>query len=150
MVQFAQSSVRRGPDPAYSILVLAPRDQTYRAIGRTEDNTWIEVCCVEGQVGWISAKLIISADDLTTLPLSAAPNALAVVDGFNVALFGDPSYANPSIATIPLDTKMEITGRNGTEWLRVTLPTDAIEGWVYSGAVQIDGLVDTVPIIDNQ
>lgn len=148
-VRFNQSSVRRGPAQAYSTLLFAEVDQAYRAIGRTEDGAWIEICCVEGENGWISAELLTPAD-LTSLPVTELPIALALVAGEQIPIFDTPSYSNPSSAFAPARSVMQIIGRNGTEWLRVSNTSADIEGWVYSGAVQIDGVFDTIPFVDSE
>ena len=52
-------NVRRGPDPAFSIIGTVARGERFDIGARNNSGTWLEFCCVNDERGWIYAPLLI-------------------------------------------------------------------------------------------
>jgi uncharacterized protein YraI len=73
----ASVNVRAGPGAFNPAIGTLTKGEAMEAKGRTQDGRWIQVCCVDGKTGWVSASLVAFAGDVTELPLSAdVPSAM--------------------------------------------------------------------------
>lgn len=52
------ANVRTGPGIEYGLAGSVNRDQELEAIGKNQDGTWWQVCCVNGQQVWIFADIV--------------------------------------------------------------------------------------------
>ena len=64
-------NVRRGPDPAFSIIGTVARGERFDIGARNNSGTWLEFCCVNDERGWIYAPLLIVSHDLSEIPVAA-------------------------------------------------------------------------------
>ena len=64
-------NVRRGPDPAFSIIGTVARGERFDIGARNNSGTWLEFCCVNDQRGWIYAPLLNISVDPTVIPTAA-------------------------------------------------------------------------------
>ena len=46
---------RRGPDPSFELLGQAVAEQELTVLGRTPDNSWLQICCIANQAAWVQA-----------------------------------------------------------------------------------------------
>jgi uncharacterized protein YraI len=60
--------LRFGPSRAYPILANIPRRTTFPVLGRTFNNTWVQVN-YEGLLGWVSAPEVTFSGDINSLPV---------------------------------------------------------------------------------
>lgn len=67
-------NVRSGPSVAYPVIGQVSRNETYTLIGRNEAGTWWQICCVNGQQGWITAQLTAASGPVDTVPVVAPPD----------------------------------------------------------------------------
>ena len=63
-------NVRRGPDPAFSIIGTVARGERFDIGARNNSGTWLEFCCVNDERGWIYAPLLILSHDTSTIPVA--------------------------------------------------------------------------------
>lgn len=63
-------NVRSGPSIAYAIIGQVRQNEQYTVQGRNEAMTWWQICCINGQPGWITMQL-------TTFP--GAADAVALI-----------------------------------------------------------------------
>lgn len=58
VVKNPRVNVRTGPGTDFEIIGQAERGQRLEIIGRNYDSSWWQVCCIEGQQGWIIGRLV--------------------------------------------------------------------------------------------
>lgn len=51
-------NLRAGPGTDFDVLSQAPQDTRLEIVGRNEAGDWWQVCCVDGQPGWVSDELV--------------------------------------------------------------------------------------------
>lgn len=80
--------IRSGPSIGYAILANAPRYTVFPLLGRTADNTWLQVN-FEGTLGWVAAQYVelSSPDVFTQLPVDGI-----IADGLPVSAPVGDSY----------------------------------------------------------
>lgn len=66
-------ALRTGPGVEYPLLAQLGPDIPVAVIGRTEDFTWLEICCVSGQTVWVVSTHVQVNHDVTNVPVSAVP-----------------------------------------------------------------------------
>lgn len=74
LVVAAVVNVRSGPSVAYPIIGQVYRDERYDIIGRNEAFTWWQICCVNGQQGWITTQLTAPGGAADTVPVVMPPD----------------------------------------------------------------------------
>jgi hypothetical protein len=77
VVESGLVALRTGPGIDYPLLAqLGPNIQV-AIVGRSEDGTWLELCCVSGQTVWVVATHVRVNNDIAAVPVSFAPPAPA-------------------------------------------------------------------------
>ena len=74
-------NVRGGPNTAFPAIAVVLGGNELSLIGRNENSAWLNVCCANGQSGWIAAYLLGTEIDATLLPvqpLESTPTPPAV------------------------------------------------------------------------
>ena len=69
-------NIRRGPGLEYPPIKLGMRGDQFTIIGRSADDLWWQVCCVEELPAWISKTYVDSDGSVDSIPV-ADPNAAA-------------------------------------------------------------------------
>ncbi len=64
-------NVRSGPGEVYAVIGQARRGDAYDLVGRDASGAWWQICCVNGDAGWVASNLV---------RVSGASDAVAVVD----------------------------------------------------------------------
>lgn len=67
-------NVRSGPGTDYGLVGSAEMGQTFNIVGRNADGSWYQICCVNGQQGWVNSELT-DEDNEELAPVVAAPAA---------------------------------------------------------------------------
>jgi hypothetical protein len=72
-------AVRSGPGTDYPLVGLAVRTATYPITGRNAAGDWWQICCIDGQPGWLFGDLVTvaNADTVAIAELPAAPTTPA-------------------------------------------------------------------------
>jgi RNase P/RNase MRP subunit p29 len=65
-------NVRTGPGVIYQVIVAVPQGTSLSAIARNAESTWIQVCCVQGHIGWVRNR-----SDL--IAMNVSPSELPIV-----------------------------------------------------------------------
>ncbi len=133
--------------------------------GRTSDAQWLRATDGERD-GWVFFTLVVTAGDLQSLPIVAAPPiattpatadneppAAAVGDGQLAAATNAPANfrAGPStgytvLAGLTADTPLVLTGRTGTaSWVQARAAGQV--GWIYAPLVTTDGELNALPVV---
>ena len=101
------ANVRAGPDIAHLPVGTALRDAEFAIVGRNEGGNWWQVCCFDGQPGWLFESVVevqnIDAVTVVAVPPpelpTPAPVALVEEQGADVAA---PDVAEaPSVEDVP-------------------------------------------------
>lgn len=66
-------NVRNGPSVAYAIIGQVSQNETLDITGRNEALTWWQICCVNGQLGWITTQLTAPGGPVDTVPVVVPP-----------------------------------------------------------------------------
>ena len=61
--------LRAGPNQTQPTLGSAQAGQAFTVTGRTADNAWLQVCCVNNQPAWLASQFVVVTGTLTTLPV---------------------------------------------------------------------------------
>jgi hypothetical protein len=67
-------NVRSGPSVAYPIIGQVRQDERYDITGRNEAFTWWQICCINGQQGWITTQLTAPGGPADAVPILASPD----------------------------------------------------------------------------
>lgn len=89
-------NVRIGPATTYQAFVKLAQNETFTAIGRNADNTWLAGRTAEGRPGWIyavSARCVAPTDQLPVLAANAILNQITPTPG--------PEQAQPTATITP-------------------------------------------------
>lgn len=62
-------NMRAGPGTTYTVLTVAAAGKTYELIGRSADDTWYQVCCVQAAPAWVSATAVSVEGAIDTTPI---------------------------------------------------------------------------------
>ncbi len=82
------ANIRFGPGVDYGVLAQAPNGTQLSLVGRTQDSSWLVVCCVNGEQGWVAAFLVAADIDVTTLPVTPPPPQAQASTPLDEALAG--------------------------------------------------------------
>lgn len=66
-------NVRSGPSVAYPVIGVARQNERYDITGRNEAFTWWQICCIDGQSGWVTTQLTAPGGPADTVPIVAPP-----------------------------------------------------------------------------
>ncbi|MBX3013360.1 MAG: PD40 domain-containing protein [Caldilineaceae bacterium] len=94
-------NVRSGPGTTFPIIAKALPREVFIAVGRTTDNTWVqlEVPDVSGGLGWVSATYVVVSEPIATLPISQAVNETAAPASASIPLPAAQPTAAPTTAS---------------------------------------------------
>jgi uncharacterized protein YgiM (DUF1202 family) len=61
--------LRAGPNQAQPALSSAQAGQAFTVTGRSADNAWLQVCCVNNEPAWLASQFVVVTGTLTTVPV---------------------------------------------------------------------------------
>lgn len=64
-------NVRSGPGPDFAVLGQVLQGQRLEIVGRDEAAEWWQICCFEGQTGWLASEVVTAEGPLETVALAA-------------------------------------------------------------------------------
>lgn len=64
-------NIRSGPSTDFDIVGQAEEGSRLEVVGRNQDSNWWQVCCVNGQEGWITADLVRTEGPIEQVALAA-------------------------------------------------------------------------------
>ncbi len=105
------ANVRQRPSTAAAVVRSLPAGEGAVADGRLADGSWLRVRLPEGGVGWVSAALVSSADDLAALtvfnPSGTAPQYGPMQAFYFASGLGEPQCAEVPPSGILIQTPTE-------------------------------------------
>ena len=66
----ASVNLRGGPGTAYQVVGQARQGTTYAISAKSANGAWWQVCCVQNQPVWVSADVVTTEGDVTSVPLA--------------------------------------------------------------------------------
>ena len=73
--------LRDKPGTAGSVIDMLSAGTPVTIVGRTEDNTWIQVVLVDGRTGWVSAEYVVLNIDLAVVSVTGTVEDIATASG---------------------------------------------------------------------
>ncbi len=140
-------NVRTGPGLGFGSVATLPFGFGVQLVARNTEGNWVLVQLTNGVNGWVNKNFLFTQFDINSLPISDAavpatvtPTA-TVTGALNLNLRNGPSTDNAIIATIPLNERVVLLGRNyNSTWAQVRR-SDGTVGWAQATA-----LTATVPV----
>lgn len=160
-------NVRSGPGVAHTTAGQVRRGESYRVVGANQDQSWWQICCVNGAAVWIDAKLVdvvagsiasatvpvirdVSAIDMplitpTPLPLGAMKALYNQEGRFNVRM--GPGFNYPVVALVDAGTVFTVTGRNEDAlWLEAEeRPGETV--WILAELVELNYPAEAAAVV---
>lgn len=140
-------NVRTGPGMAYGSIASLPFGFGVQMVARNSEGNWILIQLTNGVNGWVNVNYLFTQYNTNSLPVSDTPVAPTVTPtavntgALALNLRNGASTDNAIIATIPLNERVVLLGRNyNSEWAYVRRSNGAV-GWVEASA-----LTATVPV----
>jgi hypothetical protein len=72
IVESGLVALRTGPSIDYPLLAQLGPDIPVAIVGRSEDSSWLEICCVSGQTVWVATTHVHVTNDISAVPVSVA------------------------------------------------------------------------------
>ena len=69
VVKLDPLSVRRGPSTDAALITRARSGDTFTVLGRSADDAWVKVCCVEEAPAWLATKFVEVSVPVVSLPV---------------------------------------------------------------------------------
>ena len=91
-------NIRLGPGTDYPVLGQVLLGQRFTLVGRNDSSDWLVVCCVDGQAGWVTARLISTTADIGLLPVGLAPTRVPTAIPLPTATATPTAAATPTTA----------------------------------------------------
>lgn len=118
VVQVESLNVRAGPGTAYPIVGRLAAEDTLAIVGRNETGDWWQVCCLEGQTGWVAASLVEARaatgvpviTDVPAPPPTVPPAPTAVPEA--AAPTPPPPAAPPGVAYVVKSVRLKSVGED--------------------------------------
>ena len=73
VVLIERINARAGPGTQFPVVGVLPAGARLSLQGRSEDNAWLLVCCVDGQPAWLASFLVQPEGPIEELPVQPAP-----------------------------------------------------------------------------
>ncbi len=61
--------LRIGPERDQPVLGIGDEGSTFTVTARTSDSAWLQVCCVKGELAWLSAQFVAITGTIASLPV---------------------------------------------------------------------------------
>jgi hypothetical protein len=90
-------NVRSGPGATFDVLGQVLQGQRLEIVGRDQDAQWWQICCFQGQTGWLADEVVRAEGPLDTVALAAdlpAPTPEATPTAEAVAVAPPPAEGN--------------------------------------------------------
>jgi len=152
-------NVRSAPNATASVITRINRNETYPAVGRNTDSSWILLQISATTQGWASARFL-SLFNATSLPIVtttvAAPTAVPATSAgitilaspYTVNIRSGPGTTFSRIARMPAGQTARLIGRNSlNQWWQIDF--NGIVGWVTSAYTTVqpgDANINGVPV----
>jgi hypothetical protein len=105
-------NVRNGPGESFAVLGQVLQGQRLEIVGRDEGREWWQICCFEGQTGWVAGEVVRAEGPLETVALAAdlptptpdaTPTPAAVAAAAVVSESGEFPFDVSEVTTYPFN-----------------------------------------------
>jgi len=142
------------PDPNGQLVRFIQGQQTLRAVGRTNTNTWVEVEFADGVRSWVTASSVVLPVDINSLDITATilPQDFIVTvqqsaDGLRLREL--PQTGENILLYLSAGESLIVDGRlSDNVWLQVRR-TNGTSGWVMRGFVDMPFDINMIPEVVN-
>ncbi len=144
-------NIREGPGTVYNRVKTASPGETYEIIGKNEDGTWWQLCCIGDKVGWVRADLVEvlgPTDGITVAKDIPEPPKQPAASGGGPLPAAAGSFGYGVQAQVwggaDLNFIVNATKGMGFNWVKFQLPWKDVEG--SPGAISwgtLDNIVNT-------
>lgn len=110
-------NVRSGPGAGFPVLGQVLQGQRLEIVGRDADGEWWQICCFQGETGWLASEVVRAEGPLETVALAAnlpTPTAPPAPTAAAAAV-----AAAPAAGSFPFNLSEEITYPFNQDYLRV-------------------------------
>lgn len=142
--------LRDAPDQLSSVLSLLNTLALWEPVGRSDDAQWVQIRLDDGRIGWLTARAVMLADDIGTLPITGESQDFANVlilppTQAQIALYNAPD--GTVVHQLNPLTPVQVGQRTADNaWLQV-VTRDAVSGWLPSADYDIPFDLATVPVL---
>ncbi len=152
-------NVRSGPGLDNAVIGLARAGAQLEVVAVQDGSSWLQVCCVAGQQGWVLGSpeyvsVVGTAEQPAAEPAAAEQPAAAggepvVTSSQTVNLRGGPSTAFDRVGTLSGGRQLRVIGKNQDgSWWQVDTGNGA-QAWVAASVVRTAGAVNEVAVAEN-
>ena len=141
-------TVYRGPHISYPELqTITDASGSFDLLGRTESGDWWQICCLNGENGWVAAAEVRTEGNTASLPILPEPAAQAIITADRLNVRSGPSVDYALLGTVEAGMSYEVIGRlNDQSWWLICCLADGSAGWVINDAVLIQGNTAFIPL----
>ncbi|KAA3656720.1 MAG: SH3 domain-containing protein [Chloroflexi bacterium] len=151
IINTGAANLRYGPGIGYEVVAVANQGETVSLLGRNADSSWIKVQMSNGTQGWVSAPLLSTSTDLSTLTLiTDVPdlNAAAIVATGALNVRSGPGVTYSVLTNVSMGQSIGLIGRaSDNVWVKARLSTGQ-EGWVNSSLITPNVSISSLPLVD--
>ncbi|HSN76087.1 MAG TPA: SH3 domain-containing protein, partial [Anaerolineae bacterium] len=148
-VNVAALNVRSGPGLSFPTIGQVGAGTQLDVVATDDGSQWLQVCCVNGQQGWLrgAAEFVSTAGAAAEQP--AAPSGQPLVSSSGtVNLRSGPGTAFSRVGTLRAGQTLPILGKNeNASWWQVE--TAGAKAWVANSVVRTAGPVNEVAVAQD-
>ncbi len=149
-VNVAALNVRSGPGLSYERIGQVRAGSQLEVVAADDGSQWLQVCCVDGQQGWVlgSPEFVSAASAAAPEQPAAAPSEPVVSSAGTVNLRSGPGTAFNRVGTLSAGQQLRIIGKNeNASWWQVEAAGG--KAWVANSVVRAAGPVDQVAVAQD-
>ncbi|MBN1426916.1 MAG: matrixin family metalloprotease [Anaerolineae bacterium] len=149
--------MRSGPGVNFPAISRISYGATVPVLGRNADGSWLFVD-YQGSQGWAASYLFVITGDLNTVPVvdqagGAAPpgnpTGVTATAKITARVRSGPGEGHQMISRVMTGATVPVLSRNASStWLYIEI--DGIRGWSSAHLYEINGDLNTVPMMINQ
>ena len=141
-------NVRSGPGLDNNRIGLAYYGAQLEVIAVNSAGSWVQVCCINGKQGWVSAEYVAAADSAAPAATANSSGEPTVSSSGTVNLRGGPGTNYSRVGTLRAGQRLRIVGKNSNaSWWQVE--TSSGKAWVAASVVRTSGAVDQVAVAQD-
>lgn len=139
-VRTGAANVRSGPGFNHGSIGTLPFGFGVTMAGRSSDNQWIFVNLTNGTQGWMSINTLYTAYPVINLPVTQSAQGSPITPWATVSVpvanvRGTPDPNGQVVTTAPVNTRVDLLGRNyNGSWAQIRMP-DGTTGWMAAGTL---------------
>lgn len=143
-------NVRSGPGLNFAAIGQARAGTQFEVVGVDDGSQWLQVCCIDGQQGWVlGSPTFVSAASADSAPAAAASGEPVVTTASRVNLRSGPSTAFSRVGALTAGQQLRIVGKTpNASWWQVET-ADGSKAWVAASVVRTAGPVGDVAVAQD-